>query len=296
MAALERIRRLASVDPRYEVEEDYECGSKTIMVRAVRRAYGENAARVLEALKKNPLLVANTVLNRLKIKQREWKAMENAFKLVWEDQARKYYQKMTDNRIAHMKKMDNKIMRGHIVLSATQKMFRRRQMQSTMGQLDRYQKIHAGNLLLSFPIDWRVAYDLQSILLTFIRRQQSIERDEKHSMRQFVYKVIPMFLDLPPDEKGFSASDNDGQLTFKFDRPKLPSIQPRRFYAGDDFLHFIYLYQTVIIRLHKLFVRAQEYVKEEEYKFQILKMRQQAFKDASAKLPEWFVFKNLIRK
>uniref|UniRef100_A0A914YWU4 Histone deacetylase interacting domain-containing protein n=1 Tax=Panagrolaimus superbus TaxID=310955 RepID=A0A914YWU4_9BILA len=297
MTALERIRRLASMDPRFEVGENYECGSKTFMIRAIRRAYGEHGARVLEALKKNPLLVATTVLNRLKIKQREWKNMENAFKLVWEDQARKYYQKMTDMRIAKVKRSDNKKLKGSYVFSVVQKLFKQRHIESLRGELEKEQKIHGSNLYLSFPINWRVAYDLQDLLLKFIKRQQSINQDEKQSMKQFIHKVLPMFFDLIPYQNeddaiaakvaGGEEENGKSSIKVKIPVPRKPALQPRTFYCGDDFLHFIYLYQVVVIRLHKLLVRSQEYIKEEEHKFEILKMRQKAFKEAEAKLPEW---------
>uniref|UniRef100_A0A914PEE2 Sin3 C-terminal domain-containing protein n=1 Tax=Panagrolaimus davidi TaxID=227884 RepID=A0A914PEE2_9BILA len=100
-----------------------------------------------------------------------------------------------------------------------------------------------------------------------------------------------MFFDLIPFENndGEDVTNEEGKssIKVKIPSPRKPAIQPRTFYCGDDFLHFIYLYQIVVIRLHKLLLRSQEYIKEEEHKFEVLKMRQKAFKESEAKLPEW---------
>ena len=172
MAALERIRRLSMKNPRYEVDDKFECNSKTLMLRAVRRAYGENTQKVLDAMKKNPSLVSTTVLNRLKLKQREWKNMENAFKLVWEDQAKKHYQKMTARKVHHMRKCDHSLLKGNVTLSVIQKLYKKRQFDGLKTDLGI--KIERNKVVASLGFDWKVVYDINDLMIVFIKRQAKI--------------------------------------------------------------------------------------------------------------------------
>src|SRR5690606_24485059 len=98
-------------------------------------------------------------------------------------------------------------------------------------------------------------------------------------LRRFIKKVLPMVLDY---DKPSSDSDDDEEDRF----PRKP-ISPRVFLCGDAFVHFIHLYQTVAMRLTKLMERARSISKEEAYKFDLLKTRQEIFKLAEKKLPSW---------
>lgn len=275
MTALERIKRLSIGNPKYCVDDKFECTSKTLMQRAIRRAYGENTQRVLNALKKNPYLVSTTVLNRLKIKQREWKNMENAFKLVWEDQAKKYYQKMTARKVNHMKSKDNKLLKGNYILSRIQKRFKKKTYRLLKHGLRNNEQ--RDRISVSCRIQWPVLYDLHEIMLAFAKRHSNISNEDKKQMKRFLNKVMPMVLNYARP----TTSDDEDPEEFPF-----LSMSPRIFYCGDAFVHFIHLYQVVASRLSKYFLLSKRLAKEEAYKFEMIKLRQEVFRQYEQTIPK----------
>uniref|UniRef100_A0A7E4VG74 HDAC_interact domain-containing protein n=1 Tax=Panagrellus redivivus TaxID=6233 RepID=A0A7E4VG74_PANRE len=126
MTGLEKMQMYVERDSNYRPNERYECDSRVLMLRAIRRAYGENCSRVMEGLRMNPGMIAPTVMNRLRLKERDWQNLHDAFDLIWSDQAKKYWLKTQRAKEHKMSLAENRGLRGTAMLLVLEKLFIKR--------------------------------------------------------------------------------------------------------------------------------------------------------------------------
>lgn len=117
IAALDGVRKKtlamrSDEQQKFRLDNCYGCSSPTLMLRAVKKIYGEHANKVLEGLQKNPMAVVPQVLQRLREKDIEWREAQEAFNRIWREQTEKNYLKSLDHQASVFKVNDSKLIRS----------------------------------------------------------------------------------------------------------------------------------------------------------------------------------------
>lgn len=80
------------------------------------RLYASEASQVLEAMKKNPLVVIPIVLTRLEAKADEWRKAKERNSKTWNELNQKYYLKSLDHQGVNFKQTDTKLLRSKALI------------------------------------------------------------------------------------------------------------------------------------------------------------------------------------
>ncbi|KAL5233533.1 hypothetical protein ACI65C_000943 [Semiaphis heraclei] len=184
--------------------EDCSFGSDTTSMttnrRAIKRLYGDKTSDILEGLQKNPITAVPIVLKRLKSKNEEWKLARNTFNEIWKSQNEKYYLKSLDHQGVNFKQSDMKFLRSKSLLNEIEALYDERNEHSDT--------ITGPHMVFSY-VDKSIIDDAANLLIHHVKRQASINKEDKQKIKSLIRRFIPDMFHHPRQE--LSDDERDGQ-------------------------------------------------------------------------------------
>lgn len=178
--------------------------SESLLRIVIRRLYASEASQVLEAMKKNPLVVIPIVLTRLEAKADEWRKAKERNSKTWNELNQKYYLKSLDHQGVNFKQTDTKQLRSKALIQELTNVYDERV--SKMLPL-------SPNMELVYQGE-RCINDATSLIIHHVKRQTSIHQDEKQKIKQLLKHFIPDLFFLPrselSDDELNDGVDNNG--------------------------------------------------------------------------------------
>lgn len=78
--------------------------------------FSDHVHKMLEGAQKNPTLVIPRLIERLRLKDSEWREAQAGFNRVWREQTEKYYAKSLDHQALTFKQNDLKLLRSKMII------------------------------------------------------------------------------------------------------------------------------------------------------------------------------------
>jgi paired amphipathic helix protein Sin3a len=175
---------------RFRLDDNLGGTSPTIHQRTLRRIYGEKTNEIINGLKKSPMVAVPVVLRRLKAKEEEWREAQKGFNKQWREQNEKYYLKSLDHQGINFKQNDTKALRSKNLYNEIETLYEERHEQNEEGNgASGGEAVNGPHLILPYK-DKTILDDAANLLIHHVKRQTSIQKQEKarikHIMRQFV--------------------------------------------------------------------------------------------------------------
>ncbi|XP_062849740.1 SIN3 transcription regulator family member Aa isoform X2 [Trichomycterus rosablanca] len=260
--------------------------SDVIHRKAIHRIYGEKALDIIDGLKKNPAISVPIVLKRLKLKEEEWREAQRGFNKIWRQQNEKYYLKSLDHQGINFKQNDTKVLRSKTLLNEIESIYDEHQEQASEENGTPPSGPH-----LTFTYDDRqILEDAAALIIHHVKRQTSIQKEDKYKIKQIIYHFIPDLLfsqrgvlsdaeeeeedeeDADLDEgdlkkhNGVTGSPSKSKLLFNNSAAqKLRSCDDayNLFLVNNNLYIFFRLHQTLCTRLLRLYTQAERQIEEE---------------------------------
>ncbi|XP_052399874.1 paired amphipathic helix protein Sin3a [Carassius gibelio] len=263
--------------------------SEILHRKAIQRIYGDKALDIIDGLKKNPAVSVPIVLKRLKLKEDEWREAQRGFNKIWREQNEKYYLKSLDHQGINFKQNDTKVLRSKTLLNEIESIFDERQEQASE---DNSTLPSGPHVTLTYE-DRQILEDAAALIIHHVKRQSSINKEDKHKIKQIIYHFIPDMLfsqrgvlsdaeedddeeDMDIDEGaskkhngltgGVSGSPTKSKLLFSSSTAqRLRSCEDayNLLYVNNNWYIFLRLHHTLCSRLIRLYVQAERQIEED---------------------------------
>ncbi|XP_077324912.1 paired amphipathic helix protein Sin3a isoform X3 [Lithobates pipiens] len=285
-----KLSRLSAEDQaKFRLDNTLGGTSEVIHRKALQRIYADKAADIIDGLKKNPAVAVPIVLKRLKMKEEEWREAQRGFNKIWREQNEKYYLKSLDHQGINYKQTDTKILRSKSLLNEIESIYDERQEQASEDNSG----VPSGPHLTLIYEDKQILEDAASLIIHHVKRQTSIQKEDKYKIKQIVYHFIPDLLfaqrgelsDVEEEEDEQTDETEDG-ITKKHNgvgggggnsppKAKLlfgnSAAQKFRaledaynlFYVNNNWYIFLRLHQILCSRLLRIYNQAEKQVEEE---------------------------------
>uniref|UniRef100_A0A673JF71 Paired amphipathic helix protein Sin3a n=1 Tax=Sinocyclocheilus rhinocerous TaxID=307959 RepID=A0A673JF71_9TELE len=246
--------------------------SEIIHRKAIQRIYGDKALDIIDGLKKNPAVSVPIVLKRLE---------------------RTPFERHITFIILHcsinFKQNDTKVLRSKTLLNEIESIFDERQEQASEDN----STSPSGPHLTQTYEDRQILEDAAALIVHHVKRQSSINKEDKYKIKQIIYHFIPDMLfsqrgvlsdaeedddeeDMDLDE-GASKKHNGltGEVSGSPTKSKLlfstSTAQRLRscedaynlFYVNNNWYIFLRLHHTLCSRLLRLYVQAERQIEED---------------------------------
>jgi len=295
MSVMTRLKSLTCPDDvaRFRLEDNLGGSSEVLMHAALSRLYGDKTADIIDGLKCNPAAAVPIVLRRLAAKEKEWRSAQHGFNRIWREQNERYYLKSLDHQAAKFKQNDIKQIRSKTLMKEIEA-----EMQET-------EKDGASpGLRVNICRDAAILGDAASLIIHHVRRQSTLQPDDKSRVRHVLYTLMPdlmRLLALPVPDRDKEGDEEDTETstgsvalengcdhltngTDSADADKLatdadniagvdennmtsPNVV---FFGNDNWYYFLRLYAMLCERL-KYFHRVTARLIEEETHYQALR-------------------------
>ncbi|MCJ8736202.1 hypothetical protein PDJAM_G00256140 [Pangasius djambal] len=260
--------------------------SEVIHRKAIHRIYGDKALDIIDGLKKNPAASVPIVLKRLKMKEDEWREAQRGFNKIWRQQNEKYYLKSLDHQGINFKQNDTKVLRSKTLLNEIESIYDERQEQASE---ENGTPVSGPHLTFTYE-DRQILEDAAALIIHHVKRQTSIQKEDKYKIKQIIHHFIPDMLfsqrgalsdaeeeeedeeDAELDEggskkhNGVTGSPSKSKLLFtNTPAQKLRSCDDayNLFFVNNNWYIFLRLHQTLCSRLLRLYTQAERQIEEE---------------------------------
>uniref|UniRef100_A0AAV2L2D7 Paired amphipathic helix protein Sin3a n=1 Tax=Knipowitschia caucasica TaxID=637954 RepID=A0AAV2L2D7_KNICA len=280
-----KLSRMSAEDQaKFRLDNSLGGSSEVVHRKAIQRIYGDKAPDIIDGLKKSPAASVPIVLKRLKTKEDEWREAQRGFNKIWRDQNEKYYLKSLDHQGINFKQNDTKVLRSKSLLNEIESIYDERQEQASEENSSPPSGPH---MTLSYE-DPQILEDAASLILHHVRRQTSINKEDKYKIKQVIYHFIPDLLfaqrgelsDAEEEEEeedieleegakkhnGVAGSPSKSKLLFhNTAAQKLKTCEDgyNLFYVNNNWYIFLRLHQTLCSRLLKLYAQAERQIEAE---------------------------------
>ncbi|XP_072528503.1 SIN3 transcription regulator family member Aa isoform X1 [Salminus brasiliensis] len=264
--------------------------SEIIHRKAIQRIYGDKALDIIDGLKKNPAVSVPIVLKRLKLKEEEWREAQRGFNKIWREQNEKYYLKSLDHQGINFKQNDTKVLRSKTLLNEIESIYDERQEQASE---ESGTTLNGPHLTFTYE-DRQILEDAAALIIHHVKRQTSIQKEDKYKIKQIIYHFIPDMLfsqrgalsdaeeeddeeDMELDEggskkhnglaeAGSGGSPSKSKLLFSNSAAqKLRTCDEayNLYFVNNNWYIFLRLHQTLCSRLFRLYVQAERQIEED---------------------------------
>ncbi|XP_060770363.1 SIN3 transcription regulator family member Aa isoform X1 [Neoarius graeffei] len=260
--------------------------SEVIHRKAIHRIYGDKALDIIDGLKKNPAASVPIVLKRLKLKEDEWREAQRGFNKIWRQQNEKYYLKSLDHQGINFKQNDTKVLRSKTLLNEIESIYDEHQEQASE---ENGTPASGPHLTFTYE-DRQILEDAAALIIHHVKRQTSIQKEDKYKIKQIIHHFIPDMLfsqrgalsdaeeeeedeeDAELDEggskkhNGVTGSPSKSKLLFTSTlAQKLRSCDDayNLFFVNNNWYIFLRLHQTLCTRLLRLYNQAERQIEEE---------------------------------
>ncbi|XP_030632333.1 SIN3 transcription regulator family member Aa [Chanos chanos] len=280
-------RMSAEEQAKFRLDNTLGGSSEVIHRKAIQRIYGDKALDIIDGLKKSPAVSVPIVLKRLKMKEEEWREAQRGFNKIWREQNEKYYLKSLDHQGINFKQNDTKVLRSKTLLNEIESIYDERQEQSS-------EENTGPHLTLTYE-DRQILEDAAALIIHHVKRQTSIQKEDKYKIKQIIYHFIPDMLfaqrgelsdveeeeeeeeDMELDESssrkhnGLTAGSSNGNppksksLFSNSGAQKLRSCDEayNLFCVNSNWYIFLRLHHTLCSRLTRLYSQAERQIEEE---------------------------------
>lgn len=201
---------------KFRLDQSLGSSSPSLMYRAFKRIYGEHVYKMLEAAQKNPPVVIPKLIERLRSKEREWRDAQVQFNRVWREQTEKYFVKSLDHQALSFKQNDLKLLRSKMIIHHFEMLYDERETRMEEGGPSEV----GPHCILDYPSDMSVLYDVNDLVIHYVKRQPSIQKEEKRQAKRCLKRLIPEFFNIAPQEMS-DEEDNDEEVEYKGDKGDL---------------------------------------------------------------------------
>ncbi|XP_069551467.1 SIN3 transcription regulator family member Aa isoform X2 [Brachyistius frenatus] len=262
--------------------------SDVIHRKAIQRIYGDKAPDIIDGLKKNPAVSVPIVLKRFKTKEEEWREAQRGFNKIWREQNEKYYLKSLDHQGINFKQNDTKVLRSKSLLNEIESIYDERQEQASE---ENAAPLMGPHLALPYE-DSQILEDAAALIIHHVKRQTSIQKEDKYKIKQIIYHFIPDMLfsqrgelsDVEEEEEeeeemdleegaskkhnGVSGSGSPTKSKLLFSNTPAQKLRGcddayNLFYVNNNWYIFLRLHQTLCSRLLRLYGQAERQIEEE---------------------------------
>ncbi|KAF7214673.1 paired amphipathic helix protein Sin3a isoform X1 [Nothobranchius furzeri] len=189
--------------------------SEVIHRKAIQRIYGDKAADIIDGLRKSPAASVPIVLKRLKTKEEEWREAQRGFNKIWREQNEKYYLKSLDHQGINFKQNDTKVLRSKYLLNEIESIYDERstllhwclsvssedvcsRKQNVSKRQEQVSEENAApltgpHLTLAYE-DSQILEDAAALIIHHVKRQTSIQKEDKYKIKQIIYHFLPDLL------------------------------------------------------------------------------------------------------
>ncbi|KAG7230881.1 hypothetical protein INR49_024908 [Caranx melampygus] len=183
-------RMSAEEQAKFRLDNTLGGSSEVVHRKAIQRIYGDKAPDIIDGLKKNPAVSVPIVLKRLKTKEEEWREAQRGFNKIWREQNEKYYLKSLDHQGINFKQNDTKVLRSKSLLNEIESIYDERQEQASEENATPPTGPH---LTLNYE-DSQILEDAAALIIHHVKRQTSIQKEDKYKIKQIIYHFIPDML------------------------------------------------------------------------------------------------------
>uniref|UniRef100_A0A665UN78 Histone deacetylase interacting domain-containing protein n=1 Tax=Echeneis naucrates TaxID=173247 RepID=A0A665UN78_ECHNA len=296
-------RMSAEEQAKFRLDNTLGGSSEVIHRKAIQRIYGDKAPDIIDGLKKNPAASVPIVLKRLKTKEEEWREAQRGFNKIWREQNEKYYLKSLDHQGINFKQNDTKVLRSKSLLNEIESIYDERQEQASEENANPPTGPH---LTLAYE-DSQILEDAAALIIHHVKRQTSIQKEDKYKIKQIIYHFIPDMLfsqrgelsDVEEEEEeeemdleegaskkhnGVPSSGSPSKSKLLFSNTAAQKLRDcddayNLFYVNNNWYIFLRLHQTLCSRLLRLYGQAErqieEEVRERDWEREILELKKE---------------------
>lgn len=188
--------------------------SETVHVKTIQRVYGDKAKDFIDGLKRNPSVAVPLVLKRLRAKDEEWREAKKALEKQWSEQIERNYLKSLDHCAVPFKQNDQKQLKAKSLINeieeakedvltaaaAPSSTSMGSNGSSTAGTtlLDQQHQakptsFHQPHITIKYE-DKSILDDAAALVIHHVKRQTTIQREDKHRIKEIVYHFLPDLL------------------------------------------------------------------------------------------------------
>uniref|UniRef100_A0A8C4IGM7 Paired amphipathic helix protein Sin3a n=1 Tax=Dicentrarchus labrax TaxID=13489 RepID=A0A8C4IGM7_DICLA len=281
-------RMSAEEQAKFRLDSTLGGSSEVVHRKAIQRIYGDKAPDIIDGLKKNPAVSVPIVLKRLKTKEEEWREAQRGFNKIWREQNEKYYLKSLDHQGINFKQNDTKVLRSKSLLNEIESIYDERQEQASE---DNATPPTGPHLMLAYE-DSQILEDAAALIIHHVKRQTSIQKEDKYKIKQIIYHFIPDMLfaqrgelsDVEEEEEeeeemdleegaskkhnGVPGSGSPSKSKLLFSNTAAQKLRGcddayNLFYVNNNWYIFLRLHQTLCSRLLRLYGQAERQIEEE---------------------------------
>uniref|UniRef100_A0A8C9ZYE8 Paired amphipathic helix protein Sin3a n=1 Tax=Sander lucioperca TaxID=283035 RepID=A0A8C9ZYE8_SANLU len=280
-------RMSAEEQAKFRLDSTLGGSSEVVHRKAIQRIYGDKAPDIIDGLKKNPAVSVPIVLKRLKTKEEEWREAQRGFNKIWREQNEKYYLKSLDHQGINFKQNDTKVLRSKSLLNEIESIYDEHQEQASEENTTPPTGPH---LALAYE-DSQILEDAAALIIHHVKRQTSIQKEDKYKIKQIIYHFIPDMLfsqrgelsDVEEEEEeeemdleegaskkhnGVPGSGSPSKSKLLFSNTAAQKLRGsddayNLYYVNNNWYIFLRLHQTLCSRLLRLYGQAERQIEEE---------------------------------
>ncbi|XP_032380150.1 SIN3 transcription regulator family member Aa isoform X3 [Etheostoma spectabile] len=280
-------RMSAEEQAKFRLDSTLGGSSEVVHRKAIQRIYGDKAPDIIDGLKKNPAVSVPIVLKRLKTKEEEWREAQRGFNKIWREQNEKYYLKSLDHQGINFKQNDTKVLRSKSLLNEIESIYDEHQEQASE---ENTTPPTGPQLTLAYE-DSQILEDAAALIIHHVKRQTSIQKEDKYKIKQIIYHFIPDMLfsqrgelsDVEEEEEeeemdleegaskkhnGVPGSGSPSKSKLLFSNTAAQKLRGsddayNLYYVNNNWYIFLRLHQTLCSRLLRLYGQAERQIEEE---------------------------------
>uniref|UniRef100_A0A0R3RJ47 HDAC_interact domain-containing protein n=1 Tax=Elaeophora elaphi TaxID=1147741 RepID=A0A0R3RJ47_9BILA len=170
--------------------------SDSIMLRALQRIYGDHTLKMLEGAMKNPQVMIPRLIERMRQKDVEWRKNQEICNRIWREETDKHFIKSLDHQSIIFKQNDLKLLRAKTIVSQFENLYDERADRNDEGESVEY----GPHCIYSYPEDIHVLYDVNDLVIHYVKRQANIQKEEKRHAKRYLKRFVPELFNIPPQE------------------------------------------------------------------------------------------------
>nr|XP_061780884.1 paired amphipathic helix protein Sin3a-like isoform X1 [Nerophis lumbriciformis]XP_061780885.1 paired amphipathic helix protein Sin3a-like isoform X1 [Nerophis lumbriciformis] len=290
-------RMSAEEQAKFRLDNTLGGSSEVVHRKAIQRIYGDKAPDIIDGLRKSPAVSIPIVLKRLKTKEEEWREAQRGFNKIWREQNEKYYLKSLDHQGINFKQNDTKVLRSKSLLNEIESICDERQEQASE---DNASPPTGPHQTLSYE-DRQILEDAASLIIHHVKRQTSIQKEDKYKIKQIMYHFVPDLLfaqrgelsdveeeeeeDMDVEEKkhnGVPGGRSPTKSKLLFSNTAAQKLRGcddayNLFHVNNNWYIFLRLHHTLCSRLLRLYWQAERQieddVREREWEREVLGLK-----------------------
>ncbi|KAJ1350558.1 Paired amphipathic helix protein Sin3b [Parelaphostrongylus tenuis] len=273
---------------KFQLDERLGGSSPSLMLRAIKRIYGEHASKITEGIKRNPSITIPKVLDRMRDKEKEWREAQVAMNRIWREQNEKHMMRSLDHQTNALRNSDSKWIKAKSLLHHIEIMFDERQQKSEEGLCEDV----GPHIVMLYPEDRSVLHDASNLIIHYVKRQSNIHKEEKNKIKCILRRWVTEWFGVD-DEDMSDGEENSDPLIHAIGPPKkrrkedAPEDEPpklistahyRLVYGGNSLFLFFRVHQMICDRLGKLKAKHEEQIRIYEDELKVAAMQMHLYK------------------